>query len=173
MNSIGYSAMQGNFKNTAQKNIAKMTDYDYIQAEKEQSLHIHDAFLYYLGDISDNQSLFYINADYNQRAFVIRTGLNYEIYLLDPPKKQDQTPSGYSDNDLLQIKHSEFYTDDYDNDQEMETAFYIIENPDTDYETKKTYIIDYYYIYYQTDGIKTASVYDLYPAKKNTIIHKS
>lgn len=170
MNSNGYASMQGNFKNTVQKNIEQMTDYDYMQAEKEQSLYIHNACLYYLGDISDHQSLFYINADDNQRAFIVRTGLRYNIYLLDSPKKQNQTPPNYSGHDLLQIKHSEFYTEDYDNDQEMETAFYIIENPDTAYESKTTYIIDYQYIYYQTDGMQTSFVADLHQVKNNTII---
>jgi len=173
MNSVGYKSMQGDFKNKVQKNIEKMTDYDYIQAEKEQSILVHDASLHYLGEISDHQSLFYVYADYNQRAFVIRTGLKYEIYLLNSPKKQNKKSSSYSDHTLLQIKHSEFYTDDYDHDQEMETAFYLIENPDTDYESKKTYIIDYHYTNYETSGIESTFVYNLYQAENNNIIHKS
>lgn len=83
MESCGYSSSQGDFRNGVQKNISRMTDYDYIRAERESSVVVNGARLDYLGQISEDLSLFYVSAGGDKRAFVLRTGLEYEIFLLD------------------------------------------------------------------------------------------
>lgn len=98
--------------------------------------------------LDDDSILYFVNAGYTMRSFVLRRGEKYDAYILDgsrwgkKARFNDQLSSAQPPDLLTPGGYFKLCRADYDKDGDMEVAFHIRENPDTFVNYEVLYMFD-------------------------------
>lgn len=98
--------------------------------------------------LDDDSLLYFVNAGYTMRSFVLRRGEKYDAYILDgsrwgkKARTNDLLSSAQPPDLLTPGGYFKLCRADYDKDGDTEVAFHICENPDTFVNYEVLYMFD-------------------------------
>lgn len=148
-----YGVFSGNIDNEISKSLSNIKDEDFKEVMEHETRIINEMRMTYLGNLINNQALYYLNARHDSSALLIYKGSgHYNVYGIRKAQKG-------IDINFPEINLPELINSDFDNDGEDETAFYIED---------QLCIIKYNYDYsYEDYNIITSSVFEIYTFTKN------
>ncbi len=148
-----YGVFSGNIDNEILKSLNNIKDEDFKEVMEHETRIINEMRMTYLGNLTENQALYYLNARHDSSALLIYTGSgHYSVHGIKKAQKG-------IDVNFPEINLPELINSDFDNDGEDETAFYIED---------QLFIIKYNYDYsYEDYNIITSSVFEIYTFTKD------